>query len=401
MISDSHNPSRLQRWLPIAVSLALLLLATGLIAWFDLDRRLSALAHHPDEGWALGRRQPWLWLYKYGTLPGLALALTALGGWLLGWLHPRFAPWRRQLLAVVLTAVLGAGLIVNGALKPYWGRPRPGHTQQFGGNWAYRGVWPPGTPGNGQSFPCGHCTMGFLFLSLYGFRNRSQIVAWSGLVAGLLLGGLLSAARILQGAHFLSDALWSMGVIVLTALAMHMLVHHLPDRTASPLARTPPRTRRMMTAVAVVLAAAFVIAFLTRRPYFETYQWAFPLLPRDHRVVVQTDIPVGRARTVYAANAEPRILVHSSGFGWISATCYVLGKQIRRGPDVVVHFSIEPRGFFSDLTHSIEVRLPTHLKQRMPVVFKIPGAPPGPDARNDQGIPSAPDRSGRKPSGKT
>ena len=40
----------------------------------------------------------------------------------------------RTALFLTLSLLLGPGLLVNGILKPQWGRPRPIHVTQFGGN---------------------------------------------------------------------------------------------------------------------------------------------------------------------------------------------------------------------------------------------------------------------------
>ena len=53
------------------------------------------------------------------------------------------------------------------------------------------------------------------------------------MAGGLLFGVLMSVARITQGAHFLSDTLWSWGMVQLTAVALYYLLRLDRDETPS------------------------------------------------------------------------------------------------------------------------------------------------------------------------
>lgn len=56
------------------------------------------------------------------------------------------------------------------------------------------------------------------------YRRRKPAVARCWLVGGTVFGLLMSYARIAQGGHFLSDVLWSWGMVYLTALALSALL---------------------------------------------------------------------------------------------------------------------------------------------------------------------------------
>ena len=152
---------RAKGWSLIAVTLGTLLLVSWAVVHWDLDRSIAGRFYSPSDGWYLGDRQPWRWLYEYGTIPGIMLAVAALIAWITCLVKTRLHYLRPYFLIVVLTAVIGPGILVNGVLKNYWGRPRPRQVQEFGGRWEYRHLHQPGTPGRGESFPCGHCSMGF------------------------------------------------------------------------------------------------------------------------------------------------------------------------------------------------------------------------------------------------
>lgn len=173
-----------------------------------------------------------LGLYNYGVLPGFFLLGCAIFALLLSFLFPHCRPWRPASLAIILTITLGSGIIVNALLKEHWGRPRPRQLVEFGGAFSFHAPWEPSLAQREpleccRSFPCGHCSMGFAFFSLYflGRRYHRPFLAWSGLFLALCLGGVLGLARIAQGGHFFSDVLYAGLVMWLTALWADWLVH--------------------------------------------------------------------------------------------------------------------------------------------------------------------------------
>jgi lipid A 4'-phosphatase len=210
--------------------LVALLLGIGCITWvaviFDLDRKIAGFFYHPDTGWYLKDSQPWAFLYRYGPVPGLVLSIAALFGTLVTSRNrfKRLYPYRKQMLVVGLTCLLGAGLIVNGVLKPGWGRPRPRQTVAFGGTLEFKHPYQPGVLGQGESFPSGHASMGFLFITLACFRSCNRGQALFGVAIGVLYGSLIGLGRIVQGAHFFTDILFSLGIISMVAVALNDLI---------------------------------------------------------------------------------------------------------------------------------------------------------------------------------
>ena len=219
-------------WLWAGVTLGCLIALSWVILHWNLDRFIAGRFYTPEKGWLLGKRQPWQWLYDFGTIPGIVLAVAALFAWAGCLMRARWHHLHRFFLVVVLTAVIGPGILINGILKPFWGRPRPRQVQEFGGQLAYRPFYHPGIPGEGKSFTCGHCSMGFLFFSLVAFRRKNAWIAVAGGATGAALGGLLGAARMLQGAHFLSDVLWSLGIVLMVIIVLYYFVLQVPKQRA-------------------------------------------------------------------------------------------------------------------------------------------------------------------------
>jgi lipid A 4'-phosphatase len=114
----------------------------------------------------------------------------------------------RSWVFLFMALAIGPGLIANGILKDHWGRARPREVVQFGG----RAFFTPPLIVAQQcatncSFVAGDAAFGF-FLPTFAYvvrQRRSRRVFW-GLTG---LGSIFGVARIMMGAHFLSDVLFA------------------------------------------------------------------------------------------------------------------------------------------------------------------------------------------------
>lgn len=133
---------------------------------------------------------------------------------------------KRRLLGVdgrvvgylLLVLVLGAGVIVNFALKENFGRARPRNVTEFGGPQPFTPAFVVSNacPTNG-SFSSGDAAGAFFAFALVFGLGRRRTMLWPAVA----FGGLVSFARVASGAHFLSDVLVSFFVMWITADAMH------------------------------------------------------------------------------------------------------------------------------------------------------------------------------------
>ncbi|MBI4965071.1 MAG: phosphatase PAP2 family protein [Desulfomonile tiedjei] len=211
------------------------LVGTAVIDAMGWDLAWTARYYVPggaNDGWAYAREFPWNALYDYGEYPGVALLVGAMVlyiGALIGRAPRQYA---KPCLVVILTIALGPGLLVNGILKEYWGRPRPAEITAFGGNKEFRQVWKPGGPGEGKSFTCGHCAMAISLSSVAAFYPLHPAVSVCALVGGIIYGIVMGIARMIQGGHFPTDVLWS-GVLVLSLIALlYYVVLRVPETEA-------------------------------------------------------------------------------------------------------------------------------------------------------------------------
>lgn len=213
MTLQSWDPNPLAGW-RCRVLLGLVLV---FVIFPQVDLGVSALFHDPATQRFLAEG-PLLNLIRKGLPPVLYAVLVFL---VLLWLGDRLVPgvrtgWPngRHVGFLLLSLALGPGLIVNGVLKEFWGRARPGDIAAFGGEGHYT---PPfmiaDQCATNCSFVSGHAAIGFwvvAFALLAPARWRRAAV-----IVALLFGAVVGGARVVVGAHFLSDVVFA-GIIVVT-----------------------------------------------------------------------------------------------------------------------------------------------------------------------------------------
>jgi membrane-associated PAP2 superfamily phosphatase len=202
----------------LLIPLAVLILSCLIINWHDLDRRIAAQFFNSDLGW-LHRQDIWVQLfYRFGNWPALHVGVAALAVLALSPFYSFIRRYSRLALFLLLLLALGPGLIVNSMFKQHFGRPRPIQVVEFGGKQQFVPVLMPNFGEEGHSFPSGHASMGFYWIGLFVYWWKT--CRWKSLIClaiGLAHGGFMGTGRMLQGAHWFSDVVWSAGFVYLTA----------------------------------------------------------------------------------------------------------------------------------------------------------------------------------------
>jgi membrane-associated PAP2 superfamily phosphatase len=210
----------------VGAPLLVLLALTAWFRWTDTDLAICSMFYSAElNDWPHASQQPWIFLYRYGCIPGLAIGVAGLIVGLAGAVFPR---WRAYVPAGCFLAgalALGPGLIINGIGKPHWQRPRPRQIVRFGGDLNFVRVCSWGLTEDAKSFPSGHASMGFYLIApAFLLRRRHRKLAWGFLLIGVLAGLFIGVARIAQGGHFPSDVVWSGGVVYFSALLLYGLL---------------------------------------------------------------------------------------------------------------------------------------------------------------------------------
>lgn len=142
-----------------------------------------------------------------------AIAVVAASYRIPAWRHPRGAA-----LAVAVTCIVGQLAVTQ--LKHHTTLPRPYDLETLGGYTPYPLSWWTWDRGKaGGALPSGHAGAGYSMLTLYfaGWAARWPAWRWWGLAVGIAAGVGFSVVRVLQGAHFLSQTLWSAALMWLLA----------------------------------------------------------------------------------------------------------------------------------------------------------------------------------------
>ncbi len=130
--------------------------------------------------------------------------------------------WRTWMF-LLACLVLGPGLVANVLCKDMWGRARPAQIQEFGGKADFTPFWLPSDQcAKNCSFVNGDGSLGFIMAApALVLVRRRRLLFWSGTGFGSILG----INRILMGAHFLSDTVWSALLMLMTMLVLHVLFY--------------------------------------------------------------------------------------------------------------------------------------------------------------------------------
>lgn len=219
-------------------NLALMLLLSLVFLLFPaIDLTISGWFYKPQQGFFL--KEETLFVFLYDLVPIIVDVFEILFPiiLLLGFVGPLqryLVTCRKPTIYLSLVLLLGPGLLVNGVLKNHWGRARPKQTILFGGNKTFTAAWIPSNQcKHNCSFTSGHASMGFYFLS-FGYLFPRQRRRWLGI--GLGLGGFIGLARIAQGAHFISDVVFSFFAIYFTTKLVFYLIMNKKMEYPRPLA---------------------------------------------------------------------------------------------------------------------------------------------------------------------
>jgi lipid A 4'-phosphatase len=128
-----------------------------------------------------------------------------------------------KIIYIMLVCITGPGLVVNVIFKDHFGRARPVQIKEFGGNADFTPAFVISNQCDVNcSFVSGHASIGFVFFA-FAFINHARKRVFY-IITGLTLGMLFGLGRIIQGAHFLSDVIFSGFFVYMTAYLLAKLI---------------------------------------------------------------------------------------------------------------------------------------------------------------------------------
>ncbi|NTW59035.1 MAG: phosphatase PAP2 family protein [Nitrospirae bacterium] len=321
MIATGGPVSSYRRfWIPELVTLVVLSCATLILfAVSDLDIAAARWFYHPQlpDPWPVASEPLWNLFYRSAPWITGSLAVAGTTALIGGLLKKEARAFRTYGLFILLCVAIGPGLIVNGILKDNWGRARPRQIVEFGGRHEYTQPLVPASA-HGKSFPCGHCSVGYLYaFGWWLLRRRHPKIASLSLVTGLTLGTMLGFGRMAAGGHFLSDNIWS-GLIALgVAHTLYYYILRIPARedsvsTLYPLLERDRRFRIAAFAGAAVLGVGILIGGVVASPHYLDLHYRtrlsnYPIKPE------LIEITAGRLDVELVLISDERERVESSG----------------------------------------------------------------------------------------
>lgn len=351
LISDWKSP------LLIVVSIALL---TTWIFWVtDLDVYCANLFYVRS---AIGQHWPQgsyaLWQFLFFGAPIFTGIIAIFAVWFI--IVNSAYNWQRlAAIYMLLTLVLGPGLLINLVFKDHWGRPRPYQLQIFGGTKQYLPPLAIGEVSEDKSFPAGHASIGFVFcIFWFLYRKHKPLVAWLSLLGSIGLGLLFGIGRMAAGAHFLSDVLWAGYICFFSALVCYYWVLKIPHymTNSKNINFQPKYDLSFKTVFYSGVGILTIIGALLGFPIHKTISYN---LPKSIVAQIIVDINLQHADVMVYPDANLTtksaltIMTTMSGFGLPN---YRLQHRDRYDAiNNVLFYRLYQRGFFTELHTSVQV----------------------------------------------
>lgn len=346
----------------IILPLAGLLLLSLLFILTDLDLIFHANFHTATEGWFLKDVQPWRFIYHYGNIPALALTIGALLVLALSPYLKKLRKLTKRALYLILVMAIAPGLLINVILKDNWGRPRPRNISDFGGKHQFEKVLIVDPDSPGKSFPCGHCSMGFYLFALYFlFRKKRQKLASLIFIITLVWGSLIGLARIVQGGHFLSDVIWSAGLVYLTAFLLYRFMG-MESKPAFSQPGTNKGRSRLVAIISSILIFVAIILVSLATPYSRDKFYE----PKEKIDLIQNrleaEFQMLNSDIILKTGEDLKLKFQAEGFGFPKSK--IINKMRSARSDSIYNLTYKQRlkGFFSELQQANTIYLPSDLQ---------------------------------------
>lgn len=338
----------------IFLHIGILILLT-LPFWFlNIDISFSSLFYNKTDGWYLFNDKTVNFLYKYGIYPALIFSFF----FILVLTFQKFFKNKNNLkktaVIFLITLVFAPGIIINVILKNYTGRPRPREIIEFNGNWEYRKVWQLGQPGKGYSFPCGHCSMGFIFCSIYFvLRNKRKKLAVIAFLAGFVYGTAIGIARIAQGAHFLSDVIWSGGITIIIAEGAYYLLFDKEKEYIVKFLNINKIHTGMSTIIFTILILVLLVFFLMSVSVYREQNINLDIKTEKMKIFFNG---IGNLN-IKSAEVNPSIYISASGFGFPKSDYFWKVEKKEKNKITEITLYTYKKGFFKELSSDININL--------------------------------------------
>ena len=119
-------------------------------------------------------------------------------------------------------------------------------------------------------------------------------------------------------------------------------------------------------------------SFLLHRPFYKDHITQLKIPPHVNRILVRVNAEIQTNSVQFTDSDTPTARLTARGFAWIGAKHRLHGNLEVENDQIVLDFRIEKTGYFSELTHEIQIKLPDDLKGKIEV--NIHSQRPGTDS---------------------
>ncbi len=358
----------IKRYADLVIPVLLLGILSLIFIFTDLDLAFHRNFYSIETGWFLKDIQPWKFIYHYGNIPALLLSIGSLIILALSPYYARIRRYAKPAIYLILVMAIGPGLLVNSILKDNWGRPRPRNITEFGGKYKYEQLLTIDPDSPGKSFPCGHASMGFYFFALYFiFRKRKKLFATATFIFALLWGGMIGLARIVQGGHFLSDVIWSAGLVYLLSFFIYKIMKldmHPEFVITTPLTPQKQRAFTIISSISIIIAVV-VVSLAT--PYSKEKSYRMPERIDTASVYLVADLQLLSSEIYIREEKDLEINFTANGFGFPRSKIQTKFNTSYTDQKLNLSYRQSLKGFFTELEQNDLITLPKDLQGEISV----------------------------------
>jgi len=351
----------------IVAALFLLTLAFNL---FDLDNSIMHNFWNAEDGWHNAEIFPWQQLRDYSPIIAILISFAALIFIIIGLNVKKYEKYRKICAFFVLLMIIAPGLIVNSLLKEHFGRPRPRDTIEFDGEHLYEAPLAYNSASPGKSFPSGHATMGYYFFGFYIlFRRRHKKFAVGALIFTILFGSLIGLTRMVQGAHYPSDIIWSAAICYFTSLWLYHIFRFDKTLYYIPQKDIPSAKKKLFTAIASSLILLLIAAALVATPVNKRHTVRFDKSLLKQANIIELDFVLEQTEVDIVQSDSLFIRWQYKGFG--APKSRLRSNELETFTDSTYLLKIEQykTGFFTEFQQKLTIHIPrnkkTHLRYKI------------------------------------
>ena len=172
----------------------------------------------------------------------------------------------------------------------------------------------------------------------------------------------MSFARIIQGGHFLGDAVWALGVVWLTLLILYYFVFQPPLKALNSI-NISSKNQKWKIICGISLFIIMLILFVwTRRPFYKEHSGSFEISKNIKRLNIYLPENWKFEEPLYEPGNNVKFSIQVRGFAPPYTSHYLSFTTVTTGAAAKLKFQENIVGYHRDIRQNLVIRLPKHIK---------------------------------------